>query len=34
MIDFRNAYFIKLGSKGIWEKECIQGRYLKFGYNQ
>ena len=27
-----DAYFIKLGARGIWEQECIEGGYLRLGY--
>lgn len=33
-VSFKNAYFIKLGTKGVWEPECIAGGYLRFGYDQ
>lgn len=32
MIEFSKAYFIKLGRSGDWEKEAIEGGYLRLGY--
>lgn len=32
MVEFHNAYFIKLGRSGGWEKSCIDGGVLRLGY--
>jgi hypothetical protein len=33
VIDFDNAYFIKLGKKGAYEHDCIHNNRLRFGYD-
>ena len=33
-INPKRALFIKLGQKGSWEKDCIEGGTLKFGFGQ
>ena len=31
-VSFKNAYFIKLGGKGIWEKSSIEGNKVRIGW--
>lgn len=33
-IDFENAYYIKLGDGGSWEKECINSGVIRLGYSK
>lgn len=32
MIEFNRAYYIKLGSGGAWENDCIQNGLIRFGW--
>lgn len=34
IIDASNVLFIKLGSQGIWEKECIENGYIKLSFKE
>jgi hypothetical protein len=31
-IDFKNAYYIKLGRSGMWEKSSLEGNIVRFGW--
>ncbi len=33
-IDFKNAYYIKLGRGGAWEEECLATGKLRFGWSE
>lgn len=33
-IEFRKAYYIKLGDSGAWEKDCIDRGILRLGYGE
>lgn len=33
-VSAQKALFIKLGERGIWERDCIQNGLLRLGYNQ
>src|SRR2546423_14822988 len=33
-LGFRQAYFVKLGNKGCWEKECIEEHIARIGWGQ
>lgn len=32
MVEFENAYFIKLGRRGGWEKSCIEDGLIRLGF--
>jgi hypothetical protein len=33
-LDATEAYFIKLGRRGVWERECLRDGTLRFGYSE